>query len=137
MVSALAFYYNHPSLNPAGYLNVLYKRAKINEKEAEDGPSVFSTNILAFKSRPLFKQQHSWKARFDIFNCQKMGRARQDSNPRLTGEKLESYLSAVPPAFTAENKIKSTGLLSAMHSNFLFGDTAMPAFYLGVLPHFR
>ena len=67
MVSALAYYYNHPSLNPAGYLNVLYKRAKINEKEAEDGPSVFSTNILAFKSRPLFKQQHSWKATFDIY----------------------------------------------------------------------
>ena len=71
-----------------------------------------------------------------FIDCQKMGSARQDSNPRLTGEKLESYLSAVPPAFTAENKIKSTSLLSARHSNFLFGDTAMPAFYLGVLPHF-
>ena len=73
MVSALAYYYNHPSLNPAGYLNVLYKRAKINEKEAEDGPSFFSTDILAFKSRLLLKQQHSWKATFDIYRLSENG----------------------------------------------------------------
>ena len=32
VVSVLAFYSNDPSSNPAGYLNFLYKKAKINKK---------------------------------------------------------------------------------------------------------
>ena len=31
--SILAFYSDDPSLNPAGYLNFLYEKTKINEKE--------------------------------------------------------------------------------------------------------
>ena len=34
MVSVLAFYSDDPSLIPAGYLNLLYVKMKINEKEA-------------------------------------------------------------------------------------------------------
>ena len=39
MVSVPAFYSDHPSSNPAGYLiNFLCKKTKINEKEAGVGP---------------------------------------------------------------------------------------------------
>ena len=39
MVSVPAFYSDDPSSNPAGYLiNFLYKKTKINEKEAGVGP---------------------------------------------------------------------------------------------------
>ena len=34
MVSVLAFYFDDPSSNPAGYLNFPYEKTKINEKEA-------------------------------------------------------------------------------------------------------
>ena len=34
VVSILALYSNDPSLNPAGYLNFLYEKLKINEEEA-------------------------------------------------------------------------------------------------------
>ena len=33
VVNVLAFYSNDPSSNPAGYLNFLYKKTKINKKE--------------------------------------------------------------------------------------------------------
>ena len=39
MVSVLAFYSDNPSSNPAGYLNFLFEKAKINENEAGVGPS--------------------------------------------------------------------------------------------------
>ena len=39
-VSALAFYSDYPSSIPAGYLNFLYEKMKINEKEAGVGPSL-------------------------------------------------------------------------------------------------
>ena len=39
VVSVLAFYSNDPSSNPAGYLNFLYKKTKINEKEFGVGTS--------------------------------------------------------------------------------------------------
>ena len=40
VVSVPAFYSVDPSSNPAGYLiNFLYKKMKINEKEAGVGPS--------------------------------------------------------------------------------------------------
>ena len=34
VVSVLAFYSDNTSSNPSGYLNVMYKKTKINEKEA-------------------------------------------------------------------------------------------------------
>ena len=40
MVSVLAFYLDDPSSNPAGYLNFLNEKTKINEKEAGVGPSL-------------------------------------------------------------------------------------------------
>ena len=40
MVSVLAFYSDDPSLNHAGYFKFLYKKTKINEKEAGVGPSL-------------------------------------------------------------------------------------------------
>ena len=39
VVSVLAFYSDYPSSNPAGYLNFMYEKTKINEKEAGVGPS--------------------------------------------------------------------------------------------------
>ena len=39
VVSILAFYSDNPSSNPAGYLNFLYKKTKINENKAGVGPS--------------------------------------------------------------------------------------------------
>ena len=39
VVSALTFYSNNPSLNPAGYFDFQYEKTKINEKEARVGPS--------------------------------------------------------------------------------------------------
>ena len=39
VVSVLAFYSNDPNSNPAGYLNFLYKKTKINEKEFGVGTS--------------------------------------------------------------------------------------------------
>ena len=38
VVSVLAFYSDDLSSNPAGYLNFLYEKTKINEKEAGVGP---------------------------------------------------------------------------------------------------
>ena len=35
-----AFFSDDPSSNPAGYLNFLYKKTKINLKKAEVGPSL-------------------------------------------------------------------------------------------------
>ena len=43
MVSILAFYSDDLSSNPAGYLNFLYEKMKINEKEAGVGPSLKKT----------------------------------------------------------------------------------------------
>ena len=40
MVSVPAFYSANLSSNPAGYLNFLYEKTKINEKEAGVGPSL-------------------------------------------------------------------------------------------------
>ena len=40
VVSVLAVYSDDTSSNPAGYLNFLYERMKINEKEAGVGPSL-------------------------------------------------------------------------------------------------
>ena len=40
VVRILAFYSDNPSSNAAGYLNFLYEKTKINEKEAGDGPSL-------------------------------------------------------------------------------------------------
>ena len=40
VVSILEFYSNDLSSNPAGYLNFLCEKTKINEKEAEAGPSL-------------------------------------------------------------------------------------------------
>ena len=37
VVSIRAFYSDDPSSNPAGYLNFLYKKTKMNEKEAGQG----------------------------------------------------------------------------------------------------
>ena len=45
MVSVLAFYSNDPSSNPAGYLNFLYKKTKINEKEAGGWPIFKKTKL--------------------------------------------------------------------------------------------
>ena len=39
VVSIFAFYSDNPSSIPAGYLNFLYEKTKINEKEAGVGPS--------------------------------------------------------------------------------------------------
>ena len=39
VVNVLAFYSDNPSLNPLSYLNFLYEKTKINEKEAGVGPS--------------------------------------------------------------------------------------------------
>ena len=39
VVSVLAVYSVDPSLNPAGYLNFLYKKTKQNKKEGRAGPS--------------------------------------------------------------------------------------------------
>ena len=39
VVSVHAFYSDDPSSNPAGYLNFLYEKTKINKKEAGEGPS--------------------------------------------------------------------------------------------------
>ena len=38
VVSLLTFYSDNPSSNPAGYLNFLYEKTKIIEKEAGVGP---------------------------------------------------------------------------------------------------
>ena len=51
VVSVLAFYSNDPSSNPAGYLNFLNEKTKINEREAEVGPSLK-------KKFDRFKLQH-------------------------------------------------------------------------------
>ena len=40
MVSVLAFYSNDPGSNPAGFLNFLYEKTKINEKETGVGSSL-------------------------------------------------------------------------------------------------
>ena len=40
VVSVLAFYSDNPSSNPAGNLNFLYKKTKINKKEAGAGLSL-------------------------------------------------------------------------------------------------
>ena len=40
VVSVLAFYSDDLSSNPADYLNFLYEKTKINEKEAGVGPSL-------------------------------------------------------------------------------------------------
>ena len=40
MVSVLAFYSDDPSSIPAGYINFMYEKTKINEKEARVGPSL-------------------------------------------------------------------------------------------------
>ena len=40
VVSVLAFYSHDPSLNPAGYLNFLCGKTKMNKKEARVGPSL-------------------------------------------------------------------------------------------------
>ena len=40
VVSVLAFNSDNPSLNPAGHLNFLYKKTKINKKEAGVDPSL-------------------------------------------------------------------------------------------------
>ena len=39
VVSILAFYSSNPNLNPACYLNFIYEKTKINEKEAVVGPT--------------------------------------------------------------------------------------------------
>ena len=39
VVSVLAFYSNDLNLNPAGYLNFLYEKTKINKKKVGVGPS--------------------------------------------------------------------------------------------------
>ena len=39
MVRVLAFYSDDPSSNPAGYLNFLYEKMKMSEKEAGVGQS--------------------------------------------------------------------------------------------------
>ena len=49
VVSILSFYFNDPSLNPAGYFNCLYKKIKINEKEAGVGPSLNKSIIHSVK----------------------------------------------------------------------------------------
>ena len=46
VVSVLAYYSDNPSSNPAGYLNLLYKKTKINKKEARVGPSFFKKLLL-------------------------------------------------------------------------------------------
>ena len=48
VVSALGFYSNNPSLNPAGYFDFLYEKTKINEKEARVGPSLKKCTYLYF-----------------------------------------------------------------------------------------
>ena len=39
VVSVLAFYFDDLSSNPAGYFNFLFEKTKINQKEANVGPS--------------------------------------------------------------------------------------------------
>ena len=50
VVSILAGYSDNPSSNPAGYLNFLYEKMKINEKEAGVGPSL-KKNYYAIASQ--------------------------------------------------------------------------------------
>ena len=40
VVSVPAFYSDDPSSNPTGYLNFLYEKMKIHQKEAGVGPSL-------------------------------------------------------------------------------------------------
>ena len=51
VVSVLAFYSDNPSLNPAGYLNFLYEKTKINKKEAMVGTS---KKVVLKKSKFFF-----------------------------------------------------------------------------------
>ena len=53
----LAFYSDDPSLNPAGYINFLFEKAKINEKEAGIGPSLeknYTTSAIYASVAQLF-----------------------------------------------------------------------------------
>ena len=57
MVSILAFYSDNLSLNPAGYLNFLYEKTKINKKEAGVGPYLKKS---AVKIVYLLKRERLW-----------------------------------------------------------------------------
>ena len=57
MVNVLAFYSDDPSSNPAGYLNFLYEKTKINDKEAGVGPSLKKS---AVKFVYLLKRERLW-----------------------------------------------------------------------------
>ena len=46
VVSVIAFHSSDPSSNPAGYLNPMYKKTKIDKKEARVGPSFFKKLVL-------------------------------------------------------------------------------------------
>ena len=62
MVSVIACYSDNLSSNPVGFLNFLYKKTKINEKEAVVCP--------AFKKVSRFKPGFvGWKARMLPLRC--------------------------------------------------------------------
>ena len=59
VVSVPAFYSYDPISNPAGYLNFLYEKTKINEKEAGVGPSLKKKHLARDTQRNLLGAQFS------------------------------------------------------------------------------
>ena len=51
VVSVLAVYSDDTSSNPAGYLNFLHEKMKINEKEAGVGPSLKNYYAIAYRAK--------------------------------------------------------------------------------------
>ena len=61
VVSVLAFYSDDPSSNPAGYLNFLCEKTRINKKEAGVDPSLKnnSTTRWAYTFPKILQQTHN------------------------------------------------------------------------------
>ena len=55
VVSVLAYYSEDLSSNPAGYLNLLYKKTKINEREAGTGPSLKRLQLFPWSSTNIYR----------------------------------------------------------------------------------
>ena len=58
VVSGLTFYTNNPSSNPAGHLNYLYEKTKMNEKEAGVGPSFWNSALYGCITSATLKHKN-------------------------------------------------------------------------------
>ena len=109
-VSGLTFYTNNPSSNPAGLLNFLYEKTKINGKDAGVGPPNKS-NLYGCITSAILKHKNPFSGLFsqrsnDLLQAGRFSDPRSNSSSEnkffSIGKRRSFFEAKLPPSIFKE-----------------------------------